>query len=440
MSTTVIDNLQSDGDTPPSYPYIRVVGALNENIGKVSVVTVNPDTGIHTSPSYSTSDAFNRTRVSSPISLFDSKQIYAKDTLFWTESLVTGATSTFLTNEAAVQLETTTTNGSSAIRQTRQYMIYQPGRGFLLYVTGVMGAIKANVRQRIGYFDTNNGIFFEQDGTNLRVVRRTFVSGSAVDNAVNQSSWNIDPLDGTGRSGYSINTATLQVFVIDFSWLGAGQARLGVLSDNFIFYCHEFAAANTLTAVWSQTPTLPVRFELTNTAGTASNTTMKQICAAALSEGGLDPQGLVVAASTGAPTAITATATETAIIGVRLSSTFNRASLFPISFDALTTSNTNVLIRIYGRATLTGGAWVATTGVATEYNITPTAFSATGAVILSSIYLSANTTRTGASIVPGRLVLVSDFAGNARDELIITAQTLGGNAGMHASLTWKEIY
>jgi len=440
MSTTVIENLQNDGDTPPSFPYIRVIGSLNEGTGNVRVASSHSDGGLHIAPSESSADAFARFRASTPFGVFDNKQIYAKDTLFWSDSLATGGTSTFLTNEAAVQLEVTTTNGSSAIRQTRQYMIYQPGRSQLIYITGLMGAIKANVRQRIGYFDTNNGVFFEQDGTNLRVVRRTFVSGSAVDNAVNQASWNIDPLDGTGQSGYTLDTSKVQVFVIDFSWLGVGQVRLGVLSGNAIYYCHAFPAANILTTVWTQTPSLPVRFEITNTGATGSNTTMKQICAAILSEGGLDPIGLVVNANTG-DTAVVASATETALIGVRLTAAFNRATIIPLDFDVNSTSANNLLIRAWTRATLSGGAWVASTGVASEINITATGFSTTGAILVASTYLNTSTNRVASTLLKSNLVLGSDFAGTTRDEFIITAENLAaGNNNTYASITWKEIY
>lgn len=440
MSTTIIDNLFSDGDTPPAYPYLRAIGGLDHHTNTLLPAAFHWDGGLHSSPSSSSSDAFARFRSSNPSGIFDSKQIYAKDTIFWVDSLATGGTSTFLTNEAAVQLEVTTTNGSSAIRQTRQYMQYQPGRSQLMYITALMGAIKANVRQRIGYFDTNNGVFFEQDGTNLRVVRRTNVTGSPVDNAVNQASWNIDPLDGTGRSGYNINTATVQIYVIDFSWLGVGQVRLGVLVGNAIAYCHAFVAANTLTAVWSQTPTLPIRFELTNTAATASNTTMKQICAAVFSEGGSDPMGLIVNANTG-DTATVASATETALIGVRLTSTFNRATIIPLDFDVLSTSANNVLIRAWMRATLSGGAWVASTGVASEINITPTGFSTTGAILVASAYLNTNTNRVATNLLKSNLVLAADFAGTTRDEFIVTAENLAaGNNNTYASITWKEIY
>ena len=440
MSTTVIDNLQSNNATPPSGPYIRVIGSLNETTGKVSVIDSNPDGGLRVAPSFSSADSFSRVRMSAPFSLFDSKQIYAKDTTFWTESLVTGGTSTYLTNQAAVQLQVTTTNASSVIRQTRSYWPYQPGRSQLIFITGLMGAIKANVRQRIGYFDSNNGAFFEQNGTALRVVRRTFVTGSAVDNAVDQASWNIDLLNGTGQSGYNLDTSKIQLFVIDLSWLGAGIIRLGVVVNNVILYCHQFVASNTLTDVSMSNPSLPIRFEITNTAGTASSTSMNQISAAVFSEGGSDPVGLIVSGNTGA-TATVVTATETAIMGVRLNSTYNRAAIEPKSFEILSTSANNLIIRAYIRATLTGGSWVATTGVASEINITPSGFTTTNATLIATDYVNTSTTRQVSNLTKSSLNLGADFAGTTRDEFIVTVQNLSaGNNNTYAALIWKEIY
>jgi hypothetical protein len=79
-------------------------------------------------------------------------------------------------------------------------MSYQPGKSLLIFNTFVMNAQEENLEQRVGTFDANNGIFFEDTGTGYQIVRRTYVTGSAVDNDVAQASWNGDKLDGTGAS------------------------------------------------------------------------------------------------------------------------------------------------------------------------------------------------------------------------------------------------
>jgi hypothetical protein len=65
-----------------------------------------------------------------------------------------------------------------------------------------LGGEKANVRQRVGYFDDNNGIFFQQTNGNKRWVIRSSVSGTPVDTEfASQTDWNIDKLNGEGPSG-----------------------------------------------------------------------------------------------------------------------------------------------------------------------------------------------------------------------------------------------
>lgn len=56
------------------------------------------------------------------------------------ELLQTNATSTHMPNESAVDLTVTTDNGSTATRQSRKYILYQPGKSLLINTTGVINA------------------------------------------------------------------------------------------------------------------------------------------------------------------------------------------------------------------------------------------------------------------------------------------------------------
>jgi len=66
--------------------------------------------------------------------------------------------------------------------------------------------------------------------------RGTTLSGGAVvsktiDFKVPQSSW-IDPLNGTGPSGYNLDLSRMQMWYIDYSWYGAGFIRWGLRAIN----------------------------------------------------------------------------------------------------------------------------------------------------------------------------------------------------------------
>src|SRR5210317_1810584 len=149
-------------------------------------------------------DAFGRLRVSNPLTIFDSANIMSKGTLF-DESLTGSGTVTYTANKSTVNLNVTTASGDKVIRQSKRVMSYQPGKSLLHFSTFVMNAQESGLEQRVGTFDANNGIFFEDTGTGYQIVRRSYTSGSAVDNNVAQSSWNGDKLDGTGASGYTLD-------------------------------------------------------------------------------------------------------------------------------------------------------------------------------------------------------------------------------------------
>ena len=112
-------------------------------------------------------DAFGRWRTSCPFTLFDSKQVFDNQPLFWDESLEAGAgiTSSHSTDEAATTITSTLNTAGTFTRQTFMTFNYQPGKSQQILMTGVLdnSGGGTGVERRIGQFDDNNGIFFEDD-------------------------------------------------------------------------------------------------------------------------------------------------------------------------------------------------------------------------------------------------------------------------------------
>ena len=131
-------------------------------------------------------DAFGRARISAPYTLFDSQNRYEKNDLF-SETTATGGTVTYTANSSTVNLNVTTSSGSEVVRQTFRSFSYQPGKGLLVMNTFVMPTAQDGQRIRIGYFNAENGVFLERDGATIYIVRRTYVSGTAVDTRVAQA-------------------------------------------------------------------------------------------------------------------------------------------------------------------------------------------------------------------------------------------------------------
>lgn len=339
-------------------------------------------------------DAFGRLRVSNPFTLFDSQNRYASDPAFDT-SLTGSGTSTFLTNEAAVSMAVTTASGDKVVRQTKRRFPYQPGKSLSILTTFVMNAGKTNLRQRVGYFDDNNGVFLQRDGTELSFIVRTYTGGS-VDNTrkVVQSSWNGDKLDGSGASGITLDTTKAQVMFIDFQWLGVGNVRAGFVINGEYITAHTFENANEITKVYMQTATLPLRLEIENTGAAASSSSMKQICSTVSSEGGYEQTSIEnVARRTTTITGIGTTFVP--LVSIRLASDSLGAVVLPKQVRVLPIANGEYEIALIRNATLTGASYDTTTFLSVDYDVTATAM--TGGDIVLNEYVTASN-QSGAQV------------------------------------------
>src|SRR5210317_1062454 len=233
---------------------------------------VNSETqNVIITPGGTGTDAFGRQRVSNPLTIFDSKNTMSKNNLF-DESLTGSATVTYTANKSTVNLNVTEASGDKVIRQTKRVMSYQPGKSLLIFNTFVMNAQTENLKQRVGTFDANNGIFFEDTGTGYQIVRRSYTSGSSVDDPITQANWNGDKLDGTGASGYTLDPTKATILFMDYEWLGMGSVRVGFVIDGKFITAHTFYNANNLSTVYMQTANLPIRLEIEVTSALAAGT------------------------------------------------------------------------------------------------------------------------------------------------------------------------
>jgi hypothetical protein len=405
------------------------------------------DTGSSTNPAYvsfggTNVDAFGRLRVSQPYTMFDSSNRYAIDNQFDT-STVTGGSTTFLPNEAAVRMDVTTASGAEVVRQSYRSMLYQPGKGLLVLATFVMNAAKTNLRQRVGYFGTQNGIYFELNNTTKAFVMRTYVGGS-VDNTtrrVEQANWNGDKLDGTGPSGLTLDLTKPQILWMDFEWLGIGNVRCGFIINGQYIVCHTYQTANVYgTSVYMTTAILPVRYEITNTAATADASYLKQICSSVMSEGGLEPASIDhVAQRTTALTGVGTTLLP--LVSIRLASTALGAIVLPSAVKVIPTSADNFEIQLVKNATLTGASYNAVASDANvEFDVAATAM--TGGTIVQIDYAASSNQGTTAlnplSAFNWDYQLGASLAG-ASDVYTIGVKVFTGTGDIIGSLTFYDL-
>lgn len=84
-----------------------------------------------------------------------------------------------------------------------------------------------------------------------------------VDTKVPQAEWSIDPLDGSGPTGYNLDLSRIQMIYMDYSWYGAGKIRFGFKTgDGQVQYVHEFIHNNQLYESYFRSGNLPARYEV----------------------------------------------------------------------------------------------------------------------------------------------------------------------------------
>jgi len=395
------------------------------------------------------SDAFGRTRVSNPLTLFDSSHRY-RDNNLW-ESLIVGTGSTvgFVTTQGLINIGIGTTVGCSVIRETTKTFSYQPGKSLLVLNTFVMNSPKENLRQRVGYFGADNGIYLEVAGigsTSVGFVERSLSTGT--ETRVPQTEWNIDKLDGTGVSGITLDISKAQIFWMDIEWLGLGTVRVGFVIDGKFVHAHSFHHANLIQSTYMTTASLPLRYEISNTGITTSSSLLKQVCSSVVSEGGYELRGLQQAVQTPitAPIDLPSPAgTFYPVLSIRLKSSPNRLDAIVIltALSLMGTGNgPQYNWQMRASATTSGGTWVsAGPDSAIEYKIDGGTVSG-GRVLASGFFSSANQSVGTVDILKEALFKFqlerNGLTGTPYELTLVVASDTAG-ADVFASLDWEEI-
>ena len=392
------------------------------------------------------SDAFGRLRVSNPLTLFDSSHRFDDNDL-WATATATGGAAVFNSAQGLVDLNVTAASGSSVTRETIKVFAYQPGKSLLVMNTFVMSAAKTGLTQRIGYYGADNGFYLEQAGTAVSLVERSVVTGSLVNTPVLQSAWNGDKLDGTGPSGITLDLTKAQILWMDIEWLGVGSVRVGFIINGQFIVCHTFHHANIITSTYITTASLPLRYEIFNTAGTSGASTLKQICSTVISEGGYELRGAQQAISTPITAARTFAVAGTyyPIVSIRLQSTRLDAIVIVTAISFLGTGNgKNYQWRVVNGAITTGGSWLNAPGDSSvQYNLTGS--SVTGGRILASGFVNSSNQGSPSLDILKEALFANQLERNALTgvafEFIfeVAVGTTSGGEGAFASIDWEEI-
>jgi hypothetical protein len=245
-------------------------------------------------------DNVGKLEVSEVQNLFSADFEYTDQPNRWEKYLVGGGAAAQNSSLGGVVMSVTSAAGDVAIRQTRPYIRYQPGKTLYMATGLLFGNPYVNQRQRVGFFDDANGIFFEQgdptiaNPTGMAVVYRTDAGANGpTDTRITANNWS-DPQNvfkGTNPLVGGFNVNLIQMWWIEFAWYGAGGLRWGVMINKEPYVLHEVGIGNLAaqTTAWSRTGNLPVRYELRNV-GASTASSMVHYGVSVLAKGKIDPQ------------------------------------------------------------------------------------------------------------------------------------------------------
>jgi len=367
-------------------------------------------------------DAFGRLRTSNTFTLFDSAFRYADNDKFDT-ALTSSGTKTYNSTFNSVDLAVTG-NGDAVVRETKRVFPYQPGKSLLILTTFTMNTPTANLKQRVGYFGTQNGIFLETDGTTVYIVKRN----SGTDTRVAKADWN-------GNTLATLDLSKSQIFFIDIEWLGVGSVRTGFVIDGEFIVAHTFHHANIIAGTYMQTAVLPVRYEISSTGASG---TLRQICSSVMSEGGYEGNSQYYFA-TNAPSSgidLGSTGTLTPLMSVRLKSSQLDSIILPAELDILGLSNQVIRYVLLLNATLTGASFA--DHAVSQAQVDTTASAVSGGIILQQGFITNNSQVNVGGLQNFNFQLGRTLSGTS-DVITLAALGFSNNVKAVASLAWFQL-
>lgn len=309
-------------------------------------------------------DAYGLSRMVQPKLLASYNFKYDEEPEDFDKAIVGGASVTYDPVSSGVVLGVGTALGDKAAFTSNVYYPVWPGCGQLITMAMACGdSGKAGVRVRWGYFNKDNGLFYERDGEDLFVVQRSSITGVVVDQRIPQSEWNESSLSAEGEM--ILDETKINVYWFNLHTLTGGRMRYGVVDqDGFRVTCHNEVDLNESFLPTARNMALPMRIEIENTALTPSPSIVKFHAGTVFAEGPSDAlaDSAISRFSSGHlqyGNKVLATADEIPVMSFRSGLTFkgveNRLISVPLGYSLFCSHP--VRLRLYKNTTLTGAVW-----------------------------------------------------------------------------------
>lgn len=338
---------------------------------------------------------------------------------------------------------TSTTTASTACFQSKQHARYKSGLGGVDRFTALFTAPVAETEQYVGLADEvgssaafKNGYMVGYDGTTFGFHR--FQNDAKI--TTNLADWD-DPLDGTGASGIAIDQTKLNIFFIQYQYLGAGAIIVWYEKPNGdIVKVHTVQYANLNTEPSTHNPNFHHMIWVNNK-GTTANLIIKSSSYAYFVEGNtsfIELHQPLNASGTQSKGGVTI---EVAIYTIRNKASYASKTNFidvvlleaGASIEADSANNLGNF-RIVKNATLGGTpSWSDINANNSVIEIDTAGTTVTGGTELGAGLLAGKNDKTIKSLIQNKIIL------NPGESLTV-AGTSVNSATFNAQNTWRELF
>lgn len=345
---------------------------------------------------------------------------------------------------AMAVLSTSTTTASTGLLQSKRHAKYKTGLGGVSRFTTLYTSPVAATEQFAGLMDEIGSSVAFKNGYILGYIGTTFGFSRFSNDAVftvDQANWD-DPLDGTGESGMTLIQTNLNVWYIQFQYLGAGAITLWVEDDatGFIIKAHTILYANKNTVPSTSNPNFHFSLWVDNKA-TTSDLILKSSSYSYFIEGKTTFIELHQPQFSTEEQSVATVTTEVAIVTIRNKSTYASKTNFIDIFvqniiASIEASSANNLgkIRLVRDATLGGTpsfSDINTTDSVVEMDVAGT--TVTGGKEVFPSPLAGKNDKLDKNLTDFKIII-------APGESLTIAGSSANSATINSALLWKELF
>lgn len=340
------------------------------------------------------------------------------------ETLIGSASIFYASGTAILQV-----NGAGSAALSNKIRVYaQPGQGVSCVFAALYGNGDPDTNQFAGIGNDTDGFFFGLSNSVFSILYRN----NGINEIISQSNWNVDPMDGTGPSGITLDFTKGNIFKIEYQQLEYSNIYFFIESPSTgkPLLVHQIEYANGFTSPSLSNPGLQLMAQAASSGGNAELTISSM---GLFIEGDVNPHlGIRNSVSTSAVVNTTPINTLTIQNNTVFSSIANQLMVIPDQLSLFNTSGNNedIIFSLYLNPTVDSPSFINVNAFsAVSYDISGGTFS--GGILMGTFFLSSG---SNMAINLGQY----DIKLSPGDSLVLIGASTSSAITTYASFSWLE--